>query len=86
MLQAWHDIDWLDQLAHVIAGVLLTILLMYLSDWSYGWIMGVILVGAMIREQIQHPGVCHAGCRTDLVFWALGCGLPIIAVYLIRLI
>ena len=75
LFQPWHDIDWLDQTAHAVAGLCIVLVAsFFLPVWAGALIAGTF---AVARELIQHPWQCRAGCRTDLVFWALGIGLGV---------
>lgn len=62
--------NWLDQTLHFIIGLLIVSGLMFVVPW-YAAVF-VSLLGATAREMLQHPWACHDGCRTDLLFWALG--------------
>lgn len=70
MFQPAHDINWIDQSGHLIAGAMIVGLSLALVPWY--WAVLISLVAAVGREQWQHPLACHAGCRTDLLFWTLG--------------
>ena len=70
LFQSWREINWCDQALHALAGFTLVVCIgVYLPWWAAVLISMAIAVG---REQWQHPGVCHAGCRTDLLCWTLG--------------
>ena len=60
----------LDQILHVLAGAAIVGLSLFVMEWYWG--VALSMVVAVGREQWQHPGVCHAGCRTDLLFWLGG--------------
>lgn len=70
MLQSWSDIDWLDQTLHLLAGFAITFLIGYVLSWWMGVLIAMTVAG--LREMAQHPWTCHAGCRTDVLFWLLG--------------
>lgn len=70
MFQPWHEIDWLDQALHAMAGAAIVGLSLFVMPWYWG--LAVSMGVAVGRESWQHPGLCHAGCRTDLVCWLLG--------------
>lgn len=81
MFQAWADIDWTDQLAHLLAGCAIAFSIGYLASWWVGLIVSMAVAG--MREYWQHPGQCQAGCRTDLVFWAGGSLIAVPILWLI---
>lgn len=81
MLQAWKDINWLDQSAHVGLGILIVVGLSFVLPLWAGVVLS--LACAVTREMWQHPWTCHDGCRTDLLFWTSGSGLAALALYLV---
>ena len=70
MFQTLAEIDWLDQMLHAVAGAAIVGLSLFVMDWYWG--LALSMAVAIGREQWQHPGTCHAGCRTDLAFWLGG--------------
>lgn len=70
MFQPWSDINWLDQILHALVGGVIVGLSLLVVDWY--WAVLLSMAVAVGREQWQHPGVCQAGCRTDLAFWLGG--------------
>lgn len=74
-----HSVVWLDQLAHFLVGLILATIGVYFFHPLIAIIITMLIAG--IREMIQHPLQCHAGCRTDLLFWLMGsCMVPIILI------
>lgn len=70
MFQPFDEIDWGDQLVHVLIGMAISLgLVVYLPWWAAFLVTMAI---AVAREQIQHPGDCEEGCFTDLAFWTCG--------------
>jgi len=72
IFQPWHDIDRLDQVAHVCAGFILVAVMFLFLPIHWAVAVAGSLAFAVARECWQHPWTCHAGCRTDLLFWTIG--------------
>ena len=70
IVQSFAELDWLDQVLHAVAGAAIVGLSLLVMPWWAGVLLSMAV--AVGREQWQHPGVCHAGCRTDLAFWLGG--------------
>lgn len=70
IFEPWNDIDWLDQALHILAGFVIASWVTYFVSWWFGILTAMTV--AVVREQIQHLGECHQGCRTDLLFWGVG--------------
>lgn len=77
-----NEVDWLNQVAHVVIGFVATAALLYVSFlvipksfWSMAYFvipMGV-MAATVWREIVwQHPDKCSEGCRTDLLGWLVG--------------
>ncbi len=75
------EMNWLDQSLHAAVGAIIAGLSLLVMPW-YSAVFASMLV-AVIREQWQHPGQCHAGCRTDLAFWLIGSSMVPIGAALI---
>jgi hypothetical protein len=73
MLQRPKDMNWLDQLAHAVAGIAIASVVGVFTSWWVG--LAAAMGFAVVREFIQHPWQCRAGCLIDLAFWFLGAGL-----------
>lgn len=59
-----------DQGAHFAAGYAMAC---DLSRWATPeQAVAAVMDYARERENLQHPGQCHAGCRYDLEFWQAG--------------
>jgi hypothetical protein len=83
-LEAPTEINWIDQVLHALMGVLVTAVAILFIGWPWYASLTVTMVIAVIREQAQHPGVCHAGCRTDLLGWLLGSLLAVATILIVR--
>ncbi len=70
VFETLDEIVWRDQFAHFAAGLLIAAVLQVWIHPSLAVIVSV--VAAAVREMVQHPRQCGAGCRTDLAFWTLG--------------
>lgn len=81
LFQHIDDIDWLDQVAHVLVGCAITFTVGYVVSWWVGLIVSMAV--SVIREYWQHPGQCQAGCRTDIMFWLGGSLIAVPILWLI---
>lgn len=76
----WGNIDWKkqlqDQFAHFIAGLLATLILIYIvSIYVAPFLVLAFSIGREIYQRLQRKDKwysCGWGCRLDLVFWCLG--------------
>ena len=73
-----NQINWRDQAAHAAVGYIITTLVS--AAVNPLWALSISALVAVIREQTQHFGECHAGCRTDLAFWIAGSIVGVVAV------
>lgn len=80
IFEQFPQAGYLDQFAHTLFGVLITIFFMAFGIVWYKAI-GLTMLIAFVREMIQHPFRIPAGSRTDLLFWLIGCS---IGVFLIK--
>ena len=83
-LETGAQVNWVDQALHALLGIAGTLVVLLLLDWGWYWGVLVTMAIAVIREQAQHPGQCHEGCRTDLLFWLLGSLLVVSVAAIVR--
>lgn len=81
VFESGEAINWLDQLLHASVGAVIVGLSLLVMEWYWGVLLSMAV--AVGREQWQHPGHCHAGCRTDLAFWLIGSSMVPIGAALI---
>ena len=80
IFEKFPEASYLDQSAHTLVGILITIFFMAFGIVWYKAI-GLTMLIAFVREMIQHPFRIPAGSRTDLLFWLIGC---IIGIFIMK--
>ena len=78
----WQDKDWLDQPAHLAAGLISVYVMCSLSSWldanfTITWLeaSAILMVFAFVRELRQHDWDWRRVGTLDLTFFAVGCGI-----------